>query len=198
MSTSTSLNDASKSACSQGDNTSSNKKVSTSCEQKVESCNNDGVEHNSSNIDAVSDSFGRVDISKDDDDKMAITDEKQFQDPPPKVDCPICMLPIPFANGSCGVNLVYMPCCGKLLCTGCSLAEDYQMDQGNIKPWCACCRVPLPKSNEERFQRYEKRMNMNDAEALYSLGCHHLEGTFGLPRNKNKAIDAISKNSFVK
>ena len=42
MSTSTSLNDTSTSSC-QGEDHSSNKKVSTSCDQKVEICNNDSV-----------------------------------------------------------------------------------------------------------------------------------------------------------
>ena len=36
---------------------------------------------------------------KDSLDKMAISDDKLFQDPPPKEDCPICTLPMPFASG---------------------------------------------------------------------------------------------------
>ena len=186
---------------------SSNKKVSTSCDQKDESCNNDGVPLNndtsfssnafrfdvpsdnndeltiasspsknlfvfgsidasgqtqfeqhkkdimssdfdntasnsSSRIDAVSDSLGKVNISNDEG-KMAIFEEKLFADPPPKVDCPICFLPMPFTAGLCGVNTIYMPCCGKTICDGCSSAEDDEIEKGNLKPWCACCRVPL-------------------------------------------------------
>ena len=75
-SSTSSTNDSSKSA-DRGDVESSNKKVSTSCDQKVESCNNDGVDHNtSSNIDALSDNLGRVDISKDDDDDDDDDDDK--------------------------------------------------------------------------------------------------------------------------
>ena len=115
----------------------SNKKVSTSCDQKVESCNVDSVEHNtssnsSSGIDAVSDSLGRVDISNDncgvDND-----DDELFQDPPPRDECPICLLPMPFTEGICGVTTVYLPCCGKVICDGCSMAEDEEMKKGNIK-----------------------------------------------------------------
>ena len=81
---------------------SSNKKASTSCDHKVESCNNDrvssdnssaGGRNSSSGIDTISDSLGRVDISNDDDDKMSISDEKLFQDPPPKEDCPSSCIP---------------------------------------------------------------------------------------------------------
>jgi hypothetical protein len=121
------------SACDhRGEDTSSNKKVSTSCAQKVKSCNNDGVDHNnssnsSSGIDAVAESISRVDISNDYLGKMALSDDKLFQDPPPKEDCPICMLPTPHALSGCGVNMVYQACCGKFICEGCSMAEDDEM-----------------------------------------------------------------------
>ena len=65
----------------------SNKKVSTSCAQKVDHCKNDVgasdkvLGNSSAGIDAVSDSFDRVDMSDDD------NDDKLFADPPPKEDC---------------------------------------------------------------------------------------------------------------
>ena len=176
---------------------SSNKKVSTSCDQKVESCNrnNDGVDHNtSSNID-VSDSLGRVDISNDGDDKMSISDEKLFAAPPPKEDCPICFLPMPHADGICGVGKTYMPCCGKLLCEGCSIAEDDEMVKGNIKAWCSLRRLPLPKSNEEYIKRLKKRMQLNDARALGVMGRDYQYGKSGLPKNLNKAFELLKKSA---
>ena len=48
-------------------------------------------------------------------DKMVISDDKLFADPPPKEDCPICMLPMPYAGGICGVRTAYQPCCGKII-----------------------------------------------------------------------------------
>ena len=204
MSSSTSSNDASKSAYRQGEDISSIKKVSTSCAQKVESCNNDRASNNtrsnsSSDID-VSDNLGRADISNNGIGKMAISDDddKLFQDPPPKEDCPICMLPMPHASGICGVQRVYMPCCGKTLCKGCSNAEDEEIIKGNIKPWCACCRVPLPRSSdEELLKRFKKRMKLNEAEAFYQLGMQYQHGTLSLPKNKaldlNKAFKLLNQ-----
>jgi len=175
---------------------SSNKKVSTSCEQKVEtSCNDDGrynTSSNSSSVDAVSDSLCRVDISNDGDDKMSISDEKLFQDPPPKEECPICLLPIPHALSGCGVNMVYQACCGKFLCEGCSMAEDNEMREGNLKQWCALCRVPLPKDNKEMLKRFHKRLNMNDANAFCQLGCKHRTGG-DFPQDLNKANELLHK-----
>ena len=85
MSSSTSDDDTFKSACGQGEDTPSNKKVSASCDQKVESCNNNNDASNNTasssfGIDAVSDSLRRVDISNDEVEKMAIFDEKLFKD----------------------------------------------------------------------------------------------------------------------
>jgi len=53
-----------------GGEISSNKKVNTSCDQKDEHCNNDGVDHNtssnsSSGIDTVSDCIEKIGISND-------------------------------------------------------------------------------------------------------------------------------------
>ena len=100
------------STCGDGNDSEipSNKKECTSCEQKVEHCNKDDVSSASSNsssgIDAISVSIERIGISNDD-------DELLFQDPPPKEDCPICMQPMPHANGICGVKRVYHHVVGK-------------------------------------------------------------------------------------
>ena len=49
--------------------------------------------------------------------RMVISDDDLFKDPPPKEDCPICFLPMPYAIGGFGVQTKYQPCCGKILCT---------------------------------------------------------------------------------
>lgn len=36
-------------------------------------------------------------------DEMDISDDKLFQDPPQRKDCPICMLPIPHTSSGCGM-----------------------------------------------------------------------------------------------
>jgi len=171
--------------------------VSTSCDQKVKSCNDDIKTGNtsgnsSSGIDAVSDNLGRIDISNDDVVKVDISDEKLFADPPPKEDCPICLQPMPYSPGLCEVYTTYLPCCGKTS-DGCCLAEDKEMEKGNIKQWCSCCRVPLPTTDEEQIKRFEKRMELHDAEAMSFLGGAYSDGDLGLPQDFNKTIDLWQK-----
>jgi len=173
-------------------------KMCTSCEQKIESCNNEVTSNTASNsssgIDAVSDSLGRVDLSNGDDDKMAISDEKLFADPPPKEDCPICMLPMPHAEGICGVHTTYMPCCGKILCYGCVIAANEEMSKGNMKKWCPYCRVKvIGLTDEENLKRLKHRIKLNDAEAFYSLGYSCRDGDFGLPQDFNKSMELWQK-----
>ena len=112
----------------------SNKKVSTSCAQKVEHCNTDASGSRNTD-DMAADDVGRL---------YSLPNDKLFLDPPPKEDCPICMLPMPHASGACGVGKTYMACCNTMICSGCSMAEDDEVDKGNIKAWCAFCRVPIP------------------------------------------------------
>ena len=126
----------------------SNKKVSTSCAQKVDHCKNDVgasdkvLGNSSAGIDAVSDSFDRVDMSDDD------NDDKLFADPPPKEDCQICFQPMPFAHAPRGGNTygaspMYQPCCGKVMCNGCMIISVNEMSEGNMKDLCLFCRVPM-------------------------------------------------------
>ena len=68
-------------------------------------------------------------------------DEKLFKQPPPKEDCPICMLPIPtLSKGS-----KYKICCGKRICSGCIYAVALR--DGGIGI-CPFCRTPTPTSEE--------------------------------------------------
>jgi len=125
-----------------------------------------------------------IDISDDDDDD----NDKLFEDPPPKDECPICFLPMPYANiGICGV--IYHPCCGKIICSGCVSASVKEMREGTIKPWCALCRVPVKRTQKEQMKRYEERMKLMDAEAYFDLGNRYKAGDSGLPQNLNKALE---------
>ena len=49
--------------------------------------------------------------------------------------------------------------------------------------------MPLPSSEKERNQQYEKRMNMNDANAFLMLGCQYHQGGMGLTQDFSKAIE---------
>jgi len=80
--------------------------------------------------------------------KKVSADDPLFQDPPPKEDCPICMLPMPHNSGICDVHTQYQSCCGKMICIGCAYAANEEMKKGNLKRVCAFCRVPCPRSGK--------------------------------------------------
>ena len=76
----------------------------------------------------------------------SISDEELFKQPPPKEDCPICLLPLPLL----GSGSVYKSCCGKIICSGCRHAP-VKDNLGNeiIEEKCPFCRTPAPYSDEE-------------------------------------------------
>ena len=122
-------------------------------------------------------------------DKMVISDDKLFADPPPKEDCPICMLPMPYAGGICGVRTAYQPCCGKIICTGCMHAVDGEIKKGSIKRSCSMCRVPIPSSKKELLNRFKRRLKMNDAAAIHTFSNVNLRRTLGLSQDSKEIFD---------
>jgi len=189
--------------------TTSNKKECTSCEQRIEnhckpSDDNNSSSSNLSDIGAVT--KGISNISNDDVNtgsgnadingvvNVAISaDEKLFADPPPKEDCPICMLPMPHASGICGVRKTYEPCCGKTICEGCIWASAEEVVKGNLKEWCDFCRVPSSRSDKEFVKRLKKRMKLNDAGAFRRLGEAYSFGQRGLIKHSKKAFELWTK-----
>ena len=132
------------------------------------------------------------DISK----VAAISDDELFKDPPPKEECPICMLPMPYASGSCGgVQTQYQTCCGKIVCYGCMVAARKEIVKGNIKRWCPFCRIPISSSNEEYVKRIKKRVELNDAEACEMLGSAYITGNFGLPQDYERAVELFCQGA---
>jgi len=113
-------------------------------------------------------------------------DEKLFKQPPPAEDCPICFQRLPTLNS----GRTYYACCGKLICNGCGYAPVYD-NQGNKvdNKKCPFCRSPTPKSNEERNERYKKRVELNDAQAICNLGCDYRDGTNGYQQDYTKALE---------
>ena len=120
-------------------------------------------------------------------------DKLLFQDPPPKLDCDICFLPMPFTKGVCGVTTSYMPCCGKKLCLGCIAASYEEMKKGNMKNGCPFCRLELHWSDKELLKRLDKRMKLNDVEAFYLMALYHNNGRYGLPKDHKKAVELWKK-----
>jgi len=54
---------------------------------------------------------------------------------------------------------------------------------------CPFYRTPPPDLQKEEIERYKKRMELNDATAIYNVGSFYARGTHGLPRNRAKALE---------
>ena len=140
--------------------------------------------NNCNKSDAVNnnlDGWGKRDTDDD-----IISDDELFKPPLPKEDCPICLLCLPaFESGS-----TYMPCCGKMICSGCGFAPVYD-NLGNeiIEEKCPFCRTPTPDSDEEHNGRLQKRVEVGDAEAISMLGCNYCDGEDGFPQDYDKAFE---------
>ena len=118
--------------------------------------------------------------------KISLHDEELFKQPPPKEDCPICLLRLPtLASGS-----TYYACCGKMICCGCDNSPVYD-NLGNeiIEEKCPFCRAPTPDSDEEFNERLQKRVELDDAEAIFTLGCNYFDGDDGFTQNYDKAFE---------
>ena len=176
--------------CGGKDELAPNERVCTSCVNKtlMKAARKYGTSDTSTMVDAaIGDISHRLGL-------LEVSDDELFQDPPPKEDCPICMLPIPHDMEVCGVSTQYMACCGKLICRACISATDGEIRQKNIKDWCLFCRKPTTKfskdgSNEEELKRLENRMKLNDAYAFYELSAVYKNGHAGIPKDKKKVLE---------
>ena len=179
-----------------GDKIPSNKKECTSCEQKVDDGKNEKTSNNSVDVDlsGALHNLRQLNLRSGttNNDNNNNDDELLFQDPPPREDCPICFLPMPHTSGHI-VEMVYLTCCGKTICDGCSIAEDLEMEEGNIKALCSLCRVPISRSDEDHLKRFEKRMKLNDANAIFKIGIFYRDGVMGLPLDFNKTLKLWNK-----
>ena len=121
-------------------------------------------------------------MSMNDNEMILPSDEDLFKMPRPNEDCPICFLEMP----SIGTGSKYMNCCGKMICGGCVYANA-MIDLN--KQLCPFCRTPTQKSVKELRNRLQNRVKMNDEKAMFNLGCGYDRGTYGCPRNYDKALE---------
>jgi hypothetical protein len=138
-----------------------------------------------------------------------IYDEALFKDPPHKEDCPICFLPMPvkliccislppatitsvpifdFAQANEELENIetekYYVCCGKSICGGC-VASFSKSTNYEKCPFCKNDR--MNKTDEESLEELMKRVEANDAGAIYVLGNYYDFGIEGLQQNKERA-----------
>ena len=140
-----------------------------------------------------------------------LRDEALFNDPPAKEDCPICFLPMPKLLVSCislppatisslpvydfaKANEVledlsterYYECCGKSICGGCFYSIR---KSGNVMHCPFCNSDRDSRTDDERVEELIKRVEANDAGAIYVLGTYYCHGQLGLLRDREKAIE---------
>ena len=77
-------------------------------------------------------------------------------------DCPICFLPLSLDDKSS-----VMSCCSKIICDGCNKMRELE---GNFEPKCPFCRHSPPKSQAEARKNNMKRIEANDAFAIFQMG----------------------------
>ena len=107
-----------------------------------------------------------------------------FKQPPPKEDCPLCLLRMPTLDS----GSKYMTCCGKIICSGC-MYTVIRTTKTDATTLCPFCRVPIPKKDEEIFGRERKRLEEGDAQAFFNVGSDYRDGVDGYPRNYKKAME---------
>jgi hypothetical protein len=139
-------------------------------------------------------------------------DEALFKDPPAKEDCQICFLPMPHKLLAC-ISLppatslsvpiydfakaneelvtekteVYYPCCGKGICSGCVYSFRKSGNMGK----CPFCNANRDKTDEEGVEEMMKRVEVNDAKAVYMLAGHYYRGKGGLLQDRVKGKELL-------
>ena len=121
-------------------------------------------------------------------------DIELFKQPPSQHgDCPICFQRMPSLN----TGYRYNTCCGKTICSGCFHAPVYDREGNKVdndkQNACAFCRVVAPKTDNEMIQRLNKRVEANDAQAIYTLGCFYRNGEYGFEQDYTKALEVYHR-----
>jgi len=128
----------------------------------------------SENVNSIAAGVEELDLSDDD---------SLFNTPPPMPDCPICFLPLPHEGNAC----TNKPCCGKTICGGCEQAHWNTM---GLEKTCPFCRAPETRTVEETMALMRKRVELNDAELTFCLGCHYdIDFDAAFPKDSKKAFE---------
>ncbi|KAL7526174.1 hypothetical protein ACHAWF_001659 [Thalassiosira exigua] len=125
-----------------------------------------------------------------------ILDERLFKTPPPKPDCPICFLPLP-PRSLDESGFAYHPCCGQVLCSGCTFQIRSDATKGNKPCLCPFCRTRPHTSLKEAMSRANKRIQVNDGGAFEFLGSMYFGKTHprkeGLRQDQKRACELYLK-----
>ena len=128
-------------------------------------------------------------------------DSSLFDEPPPRPDCDICMLPLPIDT----CFNTYMPCCGKTVCSGCDLTSQLTIERTNqkriekakkerlpppplLEDLCPFCRIEAPDSGE-LLTRLQKRVKLGDSNAVGQMALYCRDGDLGVPVDEEKSLE---------
>ena len=114
-------------------------------------------------------------------------DEKLFKEHPPREECPICMLSLPYESKT----ITFQSCCGKSICSGCIYVMR-ETGSKNMK-LCPFCKTPPAISEEEEVGRVKKLMKKGNPTAYNNLAGHYVEGDMGIPQDDSKANELYRK-----
>ena len=106
------------------------------------------------------------------------SDEVLFKQPPTE-DCPICFIRMP----SLHTGRKYQVCCGKSICVGCMHADALRCHE----QLCPFCRFPAPLE-EGLLEMCKKRVELDDPQAIYSLGVWYGSGMHGLSQDFTNSL----------
>lgn len=110
---------------------------------------------------------------------------------PPKPDCAICMLPLPYGGPK---ESKYFDCCGKFVCTACAF-ESYRVDFYKIigdltsaipKERCPFCRTELSFKDSDEVAQLACRLEKNDGHAAFNLAMYYHQGIKGMQQDDTK------------
>jgi len=89
----------------------------------------------------------------------------------------------------------YYPCCGKSICSGC--VHSFHGSGDNVK--CPFCNSDQgSKNDEEQVEQIMKRVEVNDAGAIYMLAHNYYLGLQGLQQDRTKAIELFTKSADLR
>jgi TPR repeat protein len=114
-------------------------------------------------------------------------DEALFRQPPKADDCPICFLLLPVVK----TGQLFRACCGKIVCSGC--CHEHELQSSGL-PSCPFCRADLPTA-EGYLKMLEKRVDVNDSDAIYNLGMRYFEGdeVLSIKKDIDEAIKLLHR-----
>ena len=113
-------------------------------------------------------------------------EEALFKEPPPREECPICLLTLPLDTD----KSQFQTCCGKIICHGCIHAMLMSDGKDLL---CAFCRMTNIKTDQDDINRLKELMNKGNANAFNYFGRLYDDGECGLPLDHQKACELYLK-----